>query len=200
MLLAALSGIDTNNDRQNNINYHARTQPGKMMRVNTAPARNPRSHLVTSSGQAFHIHNRTKNTQMKTPLTIALTCCFMAALGPFISAGQKQPKTATAAEPAGVYALVSVNGKPVPASLDHEGATLQVRSGAFTINADGTCGSKMVFVPPSGTEVTREVGATYTRAGSKLTMKWKGAGMTTGTIEGSTFTMENEGMLLVYKK
>jgi len=31
-------------------------------------------------------------------------------------------------------------------------------------------------------------------------MQWKGAGITTGTIEGSTFTMNNEGMKFVYKK
>ncbi len=137
---------------------------------------------------------------MKTKLTTALIFCFVAASGLSLSAGQKQSKTSNASDPAGVYALVSVNGKPVPASLDHEGATLQVRSGAFTINADGTCSSKMVFVPPSGTEATREVSATYTREGSKLTMKWKGAGITVGTIEGNTFSMNNEGMLLVYKK
>jgi len=120
--------------------------------------------------------------------------------GAFPLRGQNQSKTSNASDPAGVYALVSVNGKQLPASLDHEGATLQVRSGAFTIIADGTCSSKMVFVPPSGAEATREVSATYTKDGSKLTMKWKGAGTTTGTIQGNTFTMENEGMLLVYKK
>jgi hypothetical protein len=77
---------------------------------------------------------------------------------------------------------------------------LQVRSGTFTINADGTCSTKTVFVPPSGQEATREVSATYTKEGAKLTMQWKGAGTTTGTIEGDTFTMNNEGMLFVYKK
>ena len=40
----------------------------------------------------------------------------------------------------------------------------------------------------------------YPREGPKLTMKWQGAGMTTGTIAGNTFTMNNEGMELVYKK
>ena len=31
-------------------------------------------------------------------------------------------------------------------------------------------------------------------------MKWQGAGMTIGTVEGDTFTMDNEGMVFVYKK
>jgi hypothetical protein len=137
---------------------------------------------------------------MKAQLNIALKCCFAVAVGFLIVACQRQQTTGNTAGPAGVYNLVSVDGKTVPASVSHEGATLQVRSGAFTINADGTCSSKLIFVPPSGTEETREVSATYTRDGSKLTMQWKGAGTTVGTIDGKTFTMDNEGMVFVYRK
>ncbi len=104
------------------------------------------------------------------------------------------------ADIASVYTLVSVNGAAVPMTLEHEGAKLVIRSGAFTINADGTCASKMVFVPPPGQEVTREVKATYTRQGTKLTMQWEGAGMTEGTVDGATFTMDNEGMVLAYRR
>jgi hypothetical protein len=103
-------------------------------------------------------------------------------------------------DPSGVYALISVNSTKVPASVAHEGATLQVRSGTFTINADGTCDSKIIFVPPSGIESTRKVKATYTQDGAKLRMKWEGAGITTGTIHGDTFTMNNEGMVFAYQK
>jgi hypothetical protein len=111
-----------------------------------------------------------------------------------------QQATTNTVDPAGVYTLVSVDGKPVPASVSHEGATVTVRSGTFTINADGTCISRIVFAPPSGTEVTREVSATYTKDGSNLTMLWKGAGETVGTIDGATFTMNNEGMVFIYRK
>jgi hypothetical protein len=31
-------------------------------------------------------------------------------------------------------------------------------------------------------------------------MRWAGAGMTTGTLEGDTFTMNNEGMSFSYHK
>jgi hypothetical protein len=58
----------------------------------------------------------------------------------------------------------------------------------------------MVFVPPSGAESTRDVDATYTQEGSVLRMRWKGAGQTTGTLDGNTFTMNNEGMILQYQK
>ena len=71
---------------------------------------------------------------------------------------------------------------------------------SFVIGADGTCSSKVVFGPPSGSEVTREVKASYTQQGAKLTMKWEGAGTTTGTVEGDTFTMNNEGMIFAYRR
>lgn len=100
----------------------------------------------------------------------------------------------------GTYTLASVDGKDLPATIAHEGATLEVRSGAFTINADGTCSSIVVFVAPSGTEIKREVSATYTREGSTLHMQWQGAGKTTGTADDNTFTMNNEGLVFLYRR
>ena len=130
----------------------------------------------------------------------ALQVCFLLAAGLLLSACNQEAKVASGGDPAGVYALVSVNGSQVPASITHEGTALQVRSGTFTIKADGTCSTKTTFVPPAGAEVAREVNATYTKDGSKLTMQWQGAGTTTGTVTGNTFTMDNEGMVFVYKK
>jgi hypothetical protein len=130
----------------------------------------------------------------------ALQLGFLLSAGLLLSACKVEDKVAAGGDPTGAYALVSVNGAKVPANLSHEGVALQVRSGTFTIKADGTCGTTTIFVPPSGTEVARKVGATYTREGSRLTMQWKGAGTTTGTFDGKTFTMNNEGMVFVYKK
>jgi hypothetical protein len=31
-------------------------------------------------------------------------------------------------------------------------------------------------------------------------MRWQGAGMTIGSVAGDTFTMNNEGMVLAYRK
>jgi hypothetical protein len=117
-----------------------------------------------------------------------------------LSACKQGLETVDTKDPTGNYTLVSVDGKQVPTVVTHDGAQLQIRSGAFTISEDGTCTSKMVFVPPSGTEVVREVTATYVREGSKLNMQWKGAGKTVGTFDGQRFTMNNEGMILVYQR
>lgn len=118
----------------------------------------------------------------------------------FATACRTQPSAGPSLEAVGEYALVAVDGHEVPATVHHEGATLEVRSGAFRIAPDGTCASKTVFIAPNGVEVTREVDATYTQQGSTLTMRWKGAGTTVGTVDGIMFTMDNEGMLFVYRK
>ncbi len=103
-------------------------------------------------------------------------------------------------DPAGVYALASVDGKTVPCDLAHEGATITVKSGIFTIQADGHCNSQITFSVPPGKDVNREVKAAYTRQGNELTMQWEGAGTTIGNVDGTTFTMTNEGMVFVYQK
>ena len=137
---------------------------------------------------------------MKRQLSIGVTLFFAIALGLAMSACKKQELVPNDTDLSGVYTLVSVNGNSVPASVSHEGVAVQVRSGTFTIKADGTCSCRTVFVPQSRVEVAREVAARYTRNGSRLTMQWEGAGITVGTIQGDTFTMDNEGMVFVYKK
>jgi len=102
--------------------------------------------------------------------------------------------------PPGVYTLVSVDGNPVPAQVKHDGHTIEVRSGTFTFDSGASCRSHTVFVRAGGREVVRDVEATYTRSGNQLKMKWKGAGTTEGTIEGSIFTLNNEGMRFVYRQ
>jgi hypothetical protein len=130
-----------------------------------------------------------------------LQLCLLPLLMVAVGAGCRQEaKVAADTNPTGTYNLVSVDGNKVPCTLQHEGASPTIKSGTFTINADGTCSSKVVFSMPSGGDSSREVKATYTRQGSKLTMQWEGAGTTTGTVEGDTFTMNNEGMIFAYRK
>ena len=136
---------------------------------------------------------------MRTRLGITLAGCFAAA-SLFLAGCRAQQAAADATDATGVYALVSVDGKPVPAHVSHGSDTLLVRSGTFTIRADGSCVSAITLVPPTGKEATREVSATYVKKGATLTMRWKGAGQTVGTVSGKTFTMQNEGLAFVYEK
>jgi len=113
---------------------------------------------------------------------------------------QQKTEVLTDIDPAGTYTLGSVDGNQVPCEVTHGGHPMAVQSGIFIINVDGTCSSKVAFSVESGEEVSREVKATYTLEGSTLTMQWEGAGMTTGDVEGDTFTMNNEGMIFSYRK
>jgi hypothetical protein len=130
-----------------------------------------------------------------------LQLCLLPLVTVLLWAGCKQDaKVAADTNPVGTYALVSVDGNKLPYALKHEGATPTIKSGTFAINSDGTCSSKVVFSMPPGGDSSREVKASYTRQGSKLTMQWEGAGSTIGTVEGDTLTMDNEGMIFAYHK
>ena len=128
-------------------------------------------------------------------LCLISACLILALTGCKSEAGDK-----TDINPAGVYTLVSVDGKSVPCNLTHEGANLTLKSGVFTITADGHCHSQTTFCVSTNQDISREVKATYTRQGTELTMQWEGAGMTKGAVNGNTFTMTNEEMVLTYRK
>lgn len=117
-----------------------------------------------------------------------------------LSATGCKSRSALSGEISGTYSLVSVDGKPVPCTIEHDGHAVAIKSGTFLINADSTCSSRIAFETSSGKPASKEVNATFTQNGSKLTMRWKGAGVTTGTVAGDTFTMNNEGTVFAYRK
>jgi len=137
-------------------------------------------------------------SELKTSRIIAIILLTAVALIAFT--GCKSSKNAATVDPTGKYHLVSVDGKPVPCGLTHEGTAMTIHSGEFTINADNTCSSLMIFSVGQRTNINREVKATYTCSGAELTMRWERAGITKGTVDGKTFTMNNEGMVLAYEK
>lgn len=139
-----------------------------------------------------HYSRRLSHEVFLLPLTLAIG---------FMGCAQKaSPPVAVEASISGKYALVSVDGQNVPCTVNHQGQKVGVKSGEFLINPDARCSSKVVFTAPNGQDVTRDVDATYTVSGTHLTMHWKGAGITTGSVLNDTFTMNNEGMIFAYHK
>jgi hypothetical protein len=140
-----------------------------------------------------------RNLESYTPRIIALG--LLSVLLVLALTGCKNETRATAdPNPAGVYTLVSVDGQNVPCNVKHEGAALSIKSGVFTITADGGCRSLITFSVPERGDMSREVKATYTQGSAELTMQWEGAGITKGQVNGNQFTMTNEGMVLSYRK
>ncbi|MDR3458526.1 MAG: hypothetical protein P4N60_13835 [Verrucomicrobiae bacterium] len=111
-------------------------------------------------------------------------------------------RTTAELPPVGDYALVSVDDKPVPCKLTHEGTAVIVKSGGLTFNADGACRSLSVFAVPPNQDVQREVKATCARAGAELTLRWQHAGVTKGLLSENDrkFMMNNEGMIFAYRR
>lgn len=125
-------------------------------------------------------------------LTILLLCA--------VARGHAQGADKTTANAAGIYKLASVDGKNVPCIINHDGTTMNVESGTFTITTNGQITSVMTVSVGDKKNVRVERTATYTAKGLELTMKWQNFGTTKGRIAGQTFTMTNEGMAYVYKK
>lgn len=145
----------------------------------------------------FHTPVRPGKTN---PLGLAIRVACAVLTGLSLAACQSKGSDSRTDVPEGVYALASVNGQPVPATISHDGASLQIRSGTCTFGPKQSCSTTTVFVPPSGPELSRTASATYSARGADLSLRWKGAGHTSGRVDGATFTLNNEGMVLVYRK
>jgi hypothetical protein len=136
-----------------------------------------------------------------TPRLLALALLSILLLGVLAGCKSKSASAEPASvNPVGVYSLVSMDGKPVPCTITHDGRAMGIQSGTFTITADGWCDSLMVISVGSKTNIHCQTHATYTLSGDELTMRWKNAGWTKGHVAGDTFTMMNEGMELVYQR
>lgn len=120
------------------------------------------------------------------------------AIGLCLPACRNVSSTARTSDHIGTYALVAINGNKLPHTPPHEGGAPQVQSGAITLDGDGTFTSSMSYGLPAGKVASRDFSGTYTRDGSRFSLQWKGAGTTTATLEGHTFTMDNEGSLFTY--
>ena len=131
-------------------------------------------------------------------LKYSLILIFAAAV--LLLACQAGVKSVDGSGVAGVYTLDKVDGTPIPGVIDHDGVNMRLHAGKFVIKPNGKCTSTTVFMAPNGEEMTRDVSANYTLEGSRLIMKWAGAGITTGMVEGDTFTMDNHGMIFEYKR
>jgi hypothetical protein len=133
---------------------------------------------------------------MKTLFHIAIALFAILSL----SGCQQTVRLADGNDITGIYYLLRVDGNEMPGTAMHDGMPMEIHSGTFFINDDGTCTSKTRFTPQGHEEQTRVVHAKYTVEDSRLIMKWKGAGTNEGWVEGDIFTMDNHGMIFEYTR
>lgn len=134
---------------------------------------------------------------MRSPAFVRTFVCLALLLA---AACRGAPAPVAGADLAGVYALASIDGNPLPCDVSHGDTSVPVRRGAFTIRADGTCASSMTLAAPGGRDVVVDREATWTRQGAVLTMAWRGFGVTTGSVAGEVLDMENEGHVYSYRR
>jgi hypothetical protein len=146
-----------------------------------------------------YTHNA-RSWEKHTPRLLAIALLAGLLLATLAHGQTNTPATGDTINPAGIYTLISVDGKTVPCVINHEGNAMHIESGAFTITTNGQCLSLMVVSVSDRKNIPINTRATYTQEGAKLTMHWQNAGMTQGTLAGPTFTMTNEGMAYVYRK
>jgi hypothetical protein len=110
------------------------------------------------------------------------------------------PGTAESSDPTGTYTLITIDGHELPYAPSHEGEQgPEIVASTFTINADGTFLMKMNYKAGSRSS-SRDFTGTYTFENSTFRFEWDNAGVTSATLEGNTFTMNNEGILFAYRK
>jgi hypothetical protein len=100
----------------------------------------------------------------------------------------------------GTYTLDTINGRKLPFNPLPRIATTEFSSGAITLQADGSFVATISHRTSDGKVSKRDASGSYTKAGSSFRLEYKGRGTATATLEGNTFTVNDEDMKLVYRK
>jgi hypothetical protein len=104
----------------------------------------------------------------------------------------------------GTYTLRTANGQPLPTTVTAEGLTVTVKSGSVALNADGSCSHRLeVSTVIGGTPIndTTTYFCTYPVNGNNVVATDTDDGaVTAGTVSGTTLTVAEEGISLVYQR
>jgi len=110
-------------------------------------------------------------------------------------------KAGTSTSYLGTYNLVNIDGNPLPYTPPHEGGAPEILSSTLTLNEDGTFQMSMTYGTTPGNSISRDFTGTYTILDDgSLRFIWEGAGITPGTLDLNTVTINNEGIFFVYEK
>jgi hypothetical protein len=119
--------------------------------------------------------------------------------------GDDGPTAPTMASIAGTWNLQTVNGSPLPFTVAQSGADkIEVLGDAITVTATATFTQlTQVRVTQGGQATTQSVAdaGSYTLSGKTVTFTFNSDGSSgTGTLNGTTLTVTDSGIALVYRK
>lgn len=105
---------------------------------------------------------------------------------------------------AGVYNLVTVNGRALPAVVvDFGGYRLEVLSSELTLHPGGAYSEmSQVRETEDGTTTTSSLpsAGTYSTRGAQITLADGDGDTITGTVSGDRITLAEQGVVLVYER
>ena len=115
--------------------------------------------------------------------------------------GSSGPTGPTTRSEAGVYTLVSLNGQALPTSVAEGGRQIEVVSGTLTLGSDHTVRVSTSYrLSPGAAPATNEVSGTYSIQGDALTFSYSNGGRNSGTLDGDTLRVTNEGVVWTYRR
>ncbi len=116
--------------------------------------------------------------------------------------GGKSPAAVTpAGDEVGSYALVSLNGATLPATVAEGGMQMVVRSGGLTLQAGGTLVSDVSFrAATDSIWRSNPLTGTYRRQGNTLVFSYSNGGSVPATLDGKELRFDNEGVTWLFRK
>jgi hypothetical protein len=103
----------------------------------------------------------------------------------------------------GSYSLKTVNGQPLPVTLQGDGFTIKLTSDVMTFAANGTWTEAFVFQRTVGTTTTDETesdAGSWTRIGNTISLQSPEIGAFQGTLLNGSLTFNDPGFVQVYSK
>ena len=128
----------------------------------------------------------------------------LVALSVAVACGSDSTTQPTTASLAGTWTLQSVNGNPLPFTLQTSGTDrLDLLSDVVTASANGTYTEVLQFRPTingQSTTQSQSDAGTFTVNGTAVTLSSNQAGNITGALTGHTLTLTEEGFVWVFAK
>ena len=105
----------------------------------------------------------------------------------------------------GTYALLTVNGQPLPVTLlESSGTTIEIASGSITLAADERYSYAVTFRTVAGdtsaTESTQSETGTNTRRGNAVTLRPPQGPTFAGVLRGDTLRIADDDLSLVFRR
>ena len=130
-------------------------------------------------------------------LTLALPIIVLCGCSKSSSSGA----TGVTAAEVGVYSLQSLNSAPLPTSISEGGVPVEVTAGTLTLSAGNGLQISTTFrQTPGASPQTRVVSGKYQLTGTSLAFTYTNGGANSGTLNGTTIQMTNEGIVWAYRR